>query len=80
MEVKLRKIYRTDYNLVIAEGLWQTHHQILSVIFSTEFIKLHVYVNKHKNWDICQIEYKYSHCFLWRPLNKIQMLVLWKEL
>ena len=30
IEKKLQKIYLTFYNLLIAQGLWQTHYQILS--------------------------------------------------
>ena len=42
MEKKLQKIYVTYYNLLIAQGLWQAHYQILSLIFLKEFIKLNV--------------------------------------
>ena len=34
MEKKLQKIYPTYYNLLIAQDLWQVHHQILLIIFS----------------------------------------------
>ena len=40
MEKKLKKIYLTYYNLSIAQGVWQAHYQILSIIFLQEFIKL----------------------------------------
>ena len=30
---ELQKIYVTYYNLLIAQDLWQAHHQILSIIF-----------------------------------------------
>ena len=30
MEKKLQKIYPTYYSLLIAQGLWQAHYQILS--------------------------------------------------
>ena len=43
MEKKLeKKIYVKDYNLLIAQDLWQAHYQILSIIFPKEFIKLNV--------------------------------------
>ena len=40
MEKKLRKIYLTYYNILIAQVLWQAHYQILSIIFLKEFIEL----------------------------------------
>ena len=42
MEKKLQKTYCTYYNLLIAQGLWQAHYQILSKIFLKEFIELNV--------------------------------------
>ena len=42
MEKKLQSINLTYYNLLIAQRLWQGHHQILSIIFLKEFIKLNV--------------------------------------
>ena len=42
MEKKLQKTYLTDYNLLIAQDLWQTHYKILLMIFLKEFIKLNV--------------------------------------
>ena len=42
MEEKLQKIYLTYYNLLIAQDLWQAHHQTLSIIFLKEFIELNV--------------------------------------
>ena len=32
MEKKLQNIYFTYYNLLIAQDLWQTHYQILSIV------------------------------------------------
>ena len=40
MEKKLQKLYLTDYNLLTAQDLWQSHDQILSIII--KFIKLSV--------------------------------------
>ena len=40
-EKKLQKLYLTYYNLLIVEGLWQTH-QTWSIIFLKEFIILNV--------------------------------------
>ena len=42
MEKKLQKIYLTDYNLLIAQDLWQAHYQILSIIFLKKFTKLNM--------------------------------------
>ena len=39
IEKKLQKTYLRYYNILIAQSLWQTHYQILSVIFRKEFIK-----------------------------------------
>ena len=42
MEKKLEKTYLTYYNLLIGQGMWQAHYQILSIIFRQEFIELNV--------------------------------------
>ena len=42
MEKKVKKIYLTYYSLLIAQDLWQTHYQILSIIILKEFIKLNI--------------------------------------
>ena len=42
MEKKLQKLYNKYYNSLIAQGSWQAHYQILSIIFLKEFIKLNV--------------------------------------
>ena len=42
MGKKLQKIYLTYYNLLIPQGLWRPHYQILSIIFLKEFIKFNV--------------------------------------
>ena len=40
---KLQKPYPTDYNLSIAQDLWQDYYQILLlIILLKKFIKLHV--------------------------------------
>ena len=38
----LQKIYPTEYNLLIAQDLWQAHYQVLSIIVQKEMIKLSV--------------------------------------
>ena len=42
MEKKIKKIYLTYYNLLMAEDLWKVHYQILSITFLKEFIELNV--------------------------------------
>ena len=49
MRKKLQKIYLTYYNLLIAQDLWQAHHQILSIIILKEFIELNVNSDTIKN-------------------------------
>ena len=39
---EITKQYLTYYNLMIAQGLWQAHYQILSIIFLKKFIELNV--------------------------------------
>ena len=39
---KSQKLHLADYNLLIAQHLWQTHYQILLIILLKEFIKLNV--------------------------------------
>ena len=38
----ITKTYLTYYKLLIAQNLWQTHYQILSIVFLKEFIELNV--------------------------------------
>ena len=38
----VQKLYRTYYNLLIAQNLWQAHYQVLSIVFRKEFIALNV--------------------------------------
>ena len=40
MEEKLQKLHLKNYNLLIAQDLWQDHYQILSIILLKEFMKL----------------------------------------
>ena len=42
IEKKLQETYPTDYNLLIAQDLWQAHYKILPIIFLKEFVKLNV--------------------------------------
>ena len=41
-EKKLQNIYLIYYNLLIASDLWQSHYQIVSIIFLMQFIELNV--------------------------------------
>ena len=42
MEKKLQKPYFKNYNLLIAQDLWQTHYQTFMIIFLNVFMKLNV--------------------------------------
>ena len=42
---KLQKPYPTDYNLLIAQDIWQACYQILLIILLKELIKLNVNVD-----------------------------------
>ena len=65
MKKKLQKIYLTYYNLLIAQGLWKAHYQILSIIFLKEFMKLNVNTDaKIKKCETFGTKCKYCHCFL----------------
>ena len=39
---EIKKLFRTDYILLIAQDLWQAHYQILSINLLKKFIKLNV--------------------------------------
>ena len=45
LEKKIQKPYPTDYNLLIAQDLFQTCYQILLRILLNQFIKLNLHVN-----------------------------------
>ena len=57
MEKKLKKIYLTYHNLLIAQNLWQAHYQILSITFPNAFIEL-------KKCETDRIKYQYCNCFI----------------
>ena len=44
-KVEITKEYRTDYNSLIAQDLWQAHYQIVSIMLLKEIIKLNVNTN-----------------------------------
>ena len=45
MEKKLQKPYLINYNLLIAQDLWQAHYQILLIILLKKFIKLNANID-----------------------------------
>ena len=49
---------------MIAQGLWQAHYQILSIIFLKEFIELNVNTDMMIKCDTCRTKYQYCDCFL----------------
>ena len=52
-------------DLLVVQDLWQTHYQILSIIFVKKFIELNVNLNTmKKNFETCGIKQKYCNCFL----------------
>ena len=53
MEKKSQKPYLTDYNLLIAQDLWQA-------IFKIKCI----YEHDNKKCETCEIKYKDCNCFL----------------
>ena len=46
MEKELQKIYLTYYNLLIVQGSWQAHYEILLIVFLSEFIKVNIYTDR----------------------------------
>ena len=42
MKKRLQKTYLSIYNLLIAQGLWLAHYQILLIILLRKIIKLNV--------------------------------------
>ena len=65
MEKRLRKINLTSYDLLIVQDSWQTHYQILLIIFLKEFKKLNVNADiMIKNCKTCRITYTHCDSFL----------------
>ena len=62
MEKKLQKSYFSDSNLLLAQDLWQAHHQILLIILLKEVIKLNVNMNMIMKNVKCGIKYKDCEC------------------
>ena len=64
-EKKVQKMYATNYNLLIAQDLWQAHYQILLIIWLREFIKLNVKMDMTiKNVKRAELNTKIATAFL----------------
>ena len=65
MEKKLQKTCPTDYSLLIVEDIWQTHYQILPILFLKEFVKLNVNTDMMKiKCEACGIKCKHCDWFI----------------
>ena len=64
MEKNVQKIYPTDYNLLIAQDLWQAHYHIFSIIFLKKFIKLNVITDTIKNVKLAVLNINIATVFL----------------
>ena len=54
-----REITKTDYNLLIAQDLWQAHSPISLIIFQKEFIKVNLNTETMiKKCETCGVKYK----------------------
>ena len=64
-ENKLQKPYSSDYNLLIAQDLWQVHYQALLIILLKEFIKSNENLNTMiKNMKLAELTTKIAVAFL----------------
>ena len=71
MEKKKKKIYLTYYNSFIAQGLWQTNYQILSIIFLKVFTKLNVNIERMiKMWVFAELNL-YSNVFIFIDIANV---------
>ena len=76
MEKKLQKPYLTNYNLLIAQELWQDHYQILIITLPKEFIKLNANINMiTKKCKTCGIKYKDCECYLEYTDIKVDLIL-----
>ena len=63
--MKLEKPYPTDYNLLIAQDLWQAHYQILLIMLLKESIKLNINTNTMiKNVKLAELNINFLTAFL----------------
>ena len=64
MEKKLQNIYLAYHNLLIAQGLWQTHHILVNNL-SEGIHKIKCKCgHNYKKCETCGITYKVCDCFL----------------
>ena len=60
-----REITKTDYNLLIAQDLWQAHSPISLIIFQKEFIKVNLNTETIlKNVKLAELNTKTAYPFL----------------
>ena len=65
MEKIEQRIYLIYYNLLIAQGLWEAHYQILSKMFLEEFLELNVNTDMMiKNVKLVKLDTRIATVFL----------------
>ena len=58
-------LYPTDYRLLIVQGLWLAHYQILLILFLNEFIKLNANTKTMiKNVKLAELNTKIATAFV----------------
>ena len=64
MEKKLQKPDLTNYNLLIAQGIKQTHYKILLILLLEEFMKLiaNMDMTTKKYFETSRIKHKDCEC------------------
>ena len=73
MEKKLQKTYIANFNLLIAQHLWQGHYQILSTVFVKEFIELSENIDMMiKNVRLVEFNISVAIVFLYK--KKLKMI------
>ena len=66
MEETLQKPYPTDYNLLIAQDLWQSHYQTLLITLLKEYIKSNLLKNTMtKNVKLVELNTKVATAFFY---------------
>ena len=72
MEKIEQRIYLIYYNLLIAQGLWEAHYQILSKMFLEEFLELNVNTDMMiKNVKLVKLDTRIATVFLNRQILKM---------
>ena len=73
MEKKLQKTYIANFNLLIAQHLWQAHYQILSTVFVKEFKELSENIDMMiKNVRLVEFNISVAIVFLYK--KKLKMI------